>query len=85
MNHLHNQIINILTERLNLGVPGVDVDLIENGDLDSLSLIDLLLYIEKDLDVKTSYDELEIDNFRSVQKIAEFIVRNRGYSLEGIA
>jgi acyl carrier protein len=74
MRDLYPQIIKIFTEKLNLEVPSVDTDLVEGGILDSLAFVELLVSLEKEFTVEVPMDSVDIDNFRSIAKIAEFIV-----------
>jgi acyl carrier protein len=50
-----------------------DADLLGAGLLDSLALVDLLVNIEQEFGLEISLDTLEIDSFRSIDSIAEFI------------
>jgi len=80
---IHNQIARLFLEEMNLDVPSVDLDLLESGILDSLAFVDLLLHLERKFEIEISIDELEIDNFRSIEKIAEFVsAYNTSYRLK---
>lgn len=68
----------VLRERLNLEVPARDTDLLEQGILDSLLLIDLLMQLETEFALTISLDDLEIDAFRSVGAIAKFVADQGG-------
>ena len=72
--NLHDQIAVLFSEKLNLDVPSSDTDLFEIGLLDSLSFVDLLLCLEQKFGTKVSIEDLEIDNYRSIEKIAEFVI-----------
>lgn len=71
---LYPQIIKLFSERLNLDVPSVDTDLVEEGILDSLAFVDLIVSLEQKFGTNVLTDEIDIDNFRSILKIAEFVV-----------
>ena len=73
---LREQIARYLSWKLNLEVPSPDTDLIETGMIDSLALIDLIVYLEE-LGVEVSLDGIEIDNFRSLASIADFAAGHR--------
>ena len=60
-------------ERFGLEVPSADTNLIEAGAMDSLMLVDLVMYLEEQFEVATSLDDLDPDNFASVANIARFI------------
>jgi D-alanine--poly(phosphoribitol) ligase subunit 2 len=63
----------LFLETLNLQVPSPDTDLIEGGLLDSLALVELLFALEREFDVTIALEELDIDSFRTVNRIAQFV------------
>jgi acyl carrier protein len=67
----------LFVEALNVEVPSPDTDLIEGGLLDSLALVELLFAIEREFDVAIALENLDIDTFRSVRRIGEFVERSR--------
>jgi D-alanine--poly(phosphoribitol) ligase subunit 2 len=58
---------------LGIEVPSPECDLIESGLLDSLRLVELLLAIEANLGCRIAIDEIELDDLRSVRRIARLI------------
>lgn len=48
-------------------------DLIEEGILDSLALVSLIMELETKFSLEISYDDLEIDSFRTLQSIGHFV------------
>lgn len=74
-NIVENQIRDFFSTQLNLYVPSADTDLVRAKLLDSLGLVDLLAYLEQDMGIEIPFDDLEVDNFRSIAKIAEFVDR----------
>ena len=69
---------------LNEIVPGIDpacVTLVESGYIDSLALINLISELDIEFDIDITFDELSVDNFRSVdaiQALVEKKVRSGG-------
>lgn len=63
----------LFVETLNVEVPSPDTDLIEGGLLDSLALVELLFALEREFAVTIPLESLDIDTFRSVGRIAQFI------------
>ncbi len=59
---------------LKLDVPSADTDLFESGVLDSMAFVELLLNLERTFGLKVAVEELEIENFRSIRKIADFVM-----------
>jgi acyl carrier protein len=60
----------VFADALSMHVPSDDTDLIESGLLDSLTLVELVLAVEREFGISLPFDELEIENFRTVQSIA---------------
>lgn len=60
-------------EKLNLEVPSADTDLFETGVLDSMGFVELLIYIEREFGIRVALEEMEVDNFRSMERITEFV------------
>lgn len=73
---LHQKLTALFASNLNLDVPSVETDLIGTGLLDSLALVELLAQLEETFGVSISTDDLELDNFRSIASIAEFVVQH---------
>lgn len=59
----------------NSEITDTDIDLFDAYDLDSLMLVDLIINLEEKLDFEFSDNELDIDNFRTVNKITEVLFR----------
>ena len=59
---------------LNIEIQSSEDDLIETGLLDSLMLVDLVLHIEQAFSVSPSLEDLEIENFATVSRMADFVV-----------
>ena len=73
---LQSRLLKFFLERVHIEVPSVNADLFETGALDSLAFVDLLLYMEQEFGITVSLEEVELDTFRSVEKIAEFLTKN---------
>ena len=76
---LCDRIRRIFWHKLNLEVSSIDVDLIDTGVLDSLHLVDLLLHLEREFQTSVSLEDLEIDNFRTIEDIASFIADKKAW------
>jgi acyl carrier protein len=72
---LHRQLIDIFTNSLNLEAPSLETDLVESGLLDSLTLVELFLSLEREFGVRISLEDFEVDDFRSITSIAQFVAR----------
>jgi D-alanine--poly(phosphoribitol) ligase subunit 2 len=74
---LERRIRALFLQALNIGIDSVDADLVETGLLDSLILVELLLYLEETFDIDVVVAELDIDDFRTVRNIGRFVSRLR--------
>ena len=70
---LHAQLKAFFSEKLSVEVSSVDADLTKTGILDSLALVELLTYIEKEFGTEISLDNVEIEDFHSIARIAEYV------------
>jgi acyl carrier protein len=68
----------VFREALTMEVPSVDTDLIETGRLDSLALVELLFALEQQFGVDLALGELDVENFRTVQRISDFVAAQQG-------
>jgi methoxymalonate biosynthesis acyl carrier protein len=70
---LERNIADIFEQQLHLTVPSADTDLFESGSLDSLSFVELLLQVELEYGIRIPLQDLELTQFRSIGRIADFI------------
>lgn len=75
---VRDRIGKLFSTKLNLDVPSADTDLFETGVLDSLAFVEVLAHLEGEFGVRVSVEELEIENFRSIARIADFIMACNG-------
>ena len=68
---LQRRVASFFSERLHVDVPLYDADLVQTGVLDSLALVELILFIEQEFRFEVPLDE--IDHFRSISSIAALI------------
>jgi D-alanine--poly(phosphoribitol) ligase subunit 2 len=73
---LTEQVSELLRRAVSIEVSSPDLDLIEDGLLDSLTFVEILLSIEDEYGVEIGVGAFEIDDFRSVRRIAEFVARH---------
>jgi acyl carrier protein len=70
---LHARLKAFFSEKLSVEVLSIDADLVQTGILDSLALVELLTCIEKEFGMEISLDDVEIEDFHSIAKIAEYV------------
>lgn len=71
-------IMAFLRERFGLEPTSAEANLIEEGILDSMMFVDLVMFIEERYGVVAELDDLEIDNFATVACIARFVAERAG-------
>ena len=71
---LQDRIAQLFSDTLGFDVPSVDTDLFDTGAMDSLTFVELIVLLERDFGVKTSVDDMETENFRSIARIARFVM-----------
>jgi D-alanine--poly(phosphoribitol) ligase subunit 2 len=76
-NQLQQQISEIFSERFETRLASAEVDLLETGLVDSVKIVELVLEIEQRLGVSLPFEELEIEDFRTVSKLAGRILRSQ--------
>lgn len=80
---LRDRIVELFSEKLNIEVASAETDLMETGALDSLALVELLFHLEQELGIKIALESLDLENFRSVARIADFIAAGAGTNGNG--
>jgi len=60
----------LFVESLHIEAPSADTDLFETGILDSLQLVELLLQLERRFGFRTTIENLDLDNLRTLGRIA---------------
>ena len=80
MNLLQKQILELLEKELHLAVPAVETDLFEAGIMDSLVFVDLLVQLERVFRINIDMEQIEIEDFKSVEAISIFVNRQLPYA-----
>lgn len=70
---LKDRIGRLFAETMNVQVPGGDTDLFQTGALDSLGFVDLLARLEQEFGIRIAIEDIEMENFRCIEKIAQFV------------
>jgi acyl carrier protein len=72
---LRTGLLQIFVECFDTRLASDEVDLLEERLVDSVKLVDLVLQIEQRFGVTLVFEELEIEDFRTVSRLAERIAR----------
>lgn len=70
---LQDELLRLFKEALFLEVDSPTLDLFEEGVLDSLTFVELLVQLESAYGVKVALDSLDTARFRTVELIARFV------------
>lgn len=71
----HEQLVGFMQSRLGVDVTDIaaDTPLFSAGHLDSFSMVDLVLFLEQELDAPLSPGEVNLDNLDTIQRILRFV------------
>lgn len=70
---IRQYIVTEIMHELDQNVLDNEATLIEGGIVDSMSLIELIHFIEKTFRITITEEELDIDNFKTVNALTHFI------------
>lgn len=73
---LTGRIRRVFTDHLAITVPAPDTELVESGLLDSLALVNLLMQLENEFGITVAMEELDIEDFRNLDRIADYVRRS---------
>ena len=79
---LVGEIRGIFAQRLAIEVESPAVDLLDTGLVDSVTLVELLLMLEEQFGVNLPLEDLEMEDFRSLARIADLVARTRSAQRE---
>lgn len=65
--------MHLFEHKLGLPVTSPDADLFETGMMDSLAFVNMLLQLEKEFGVRITLENIDLERFRSVAKIADYL------------
>jgi D-alanine--poly(phosphoribitol) ligase subunit 2 len=75
LERLQQQITAIFAERFETKLEPRELDLLETGIVDSVRIVELVLELEQRFGVSLPFEQLEIEDFRTVPRLAERIAR----------
>jgi len=71
---VESRVLEILKRDLEVEV-APDTDVIQQGLLDSLNFVDLMVRLEAVFEVQIDVEQVELDDFRSARSITEYLSR----------
>ncbi len=76
---VRDRITRIFLDKIHLEIPSVETDLFATSALDSMAFVELLVSLEEAFGIAIPLETVEIDTFRTIDRIAEFVMaRTRG-------
>lgn len=73
----HEIIRNYILENINVPALDDDFDIFEAGIVNSLFAIELMTFLEKSFAIKVTMDDLDMQNFKSVNAASQFVLRKK--------
>jgi len=70
---LESRVVAILRDAVGVEPPARDTDLLDSGLLDSLGVVSLISEIESAFGMELPLDELDVDDFRSIDRIVALL------------
>ena len=71
-------VANFLLSSINIANLNDDDDLFESGIVNSLFAVQLMTFLEKIFTMEIGMDDLDIENFKSVNATTAFVLRKKG-------
>nr|WP_278320081.1 phosphopantetheine-binding protein [Haloimpatiens massiliensis] len=56
-----------------------EVEIFNEGIVNSLFAIELMIFIEKEFNIKVNVEDLDLDHFKSINSISEFIEAKKNF------
>ncbi len=75
--NLSGAVRQLIADKLAVEVASDDTDLLAEGVLDSVTLVQLIMHLEQTFDIRVDLADLEIDDLRSVRSIAALVAKLR--------
>lgn len=75
--NIQQALTQFFSDQFNVEPPSTSTDLIEAGILDSLMLIEVVMFMETEFSVTAELDDLEIENFLSIDTMTQFVAARR--------
>ena len=72
-NHTVDGVAELFQKQLNIKIPSNETDLIEEGLIDSLMLVELIMHLEREYGITVAFEDIDLDNFRSISAIEQFV------------
>jgi len=74
-NVIMEKIEEYILKNVDINTIDADLNIFEEGLVSSLFAIELMTFIEKNFKIKVTMDDLDMDNFNTVNHICDFVMR----------
>jgi acyl carrier protein len=71
--HTVSGVAELFQQQLNIKIPSNETDLIEEGLIDSLMLVELIMHLEREYGITVAFEDIDLDNFKSINAIEQFV------------
>jgi acyl carrier protein len=75
---LLDRIYRLFEEELSQPAPAPETDLFDSGAVDSLEFTNLILVLDREFELRLSFDNIDLECFRSLGSIARYIAARTG-------
>jgi len=75
---LLDRVYRLFEKQLNQAAPAPETDLFDSGTVDSLEFTNLILALDREFDLGLSFDNIDLECFRSLGGIARYVAGRTG-------
>jgi acyl carrier protein len=79
---IKKSLVQFFLDQFNVEISSTSEDLIDAGILDSLMLIEVVMFMEREFSVTTELDDLEMENFLTIDNMARFVAERQPSSCD---
>jgi acyl carrier protein len=72
---VRHEILSIFAQRFHTRIASPEIDLLEGRIVDSVKIVDLVLELEQRFGVALAFEELDVEDFRTISRLAERVRR----------
>ena len=85
MNAIIDRLGALFIESFHIEVPSSDADLLENGILDSLQFVELLVQLEQRFGLRIKIEDIDLEDLRTLGRIARLVASHNGAANPAVA
>jgi methoxymalonate biosynthesis acyl carrier protein len=79
---IKKSLVQFFLDQFTVEISSTSEDLIDAGILDSLMLIEVVMFMEREFSVTTELDDLEMENFLTIDNMARFVAERQPSSCD---